>query len=114
MNCGRCFKCTEGTGCIRSVSFAPSSMPNRFPQAKTVVDRDGRWDADMPAYRRLRDNGVQPKQIDGCAELETRATEQFEVEMGTIVPDYAKSRVKEGLAITQAMENAAPKVPVNA
>lgn len=104
MNCGRCWKCREGTGCIRAVSFAPSAMPTRHPTAVSTVAKDKRWEADIPAYQRLRRNGIQPPRIDDCAELEGRATDQFEVEMGKIVPAYAKDRVKQGLAISQEME----------
>jgi hypothetical protein len=104
MGCGRCFKCKEGTGCIRAVSFAPSAMPNRHPTAVSTVAKDKAWDADMPAYRRLRHNGVQPPRIDDCAELERKANDQFEIEMGKIVPPEMKSRVREGLAITKELE----------
>lgn len=103
-DCGACWKCREGTGCIRSVSFAPTAMPNRYPTAVSTVAMDARWDKDMPAYRRLRDNGIQPKRIDDCAELETRATDQFEIEMAKIVPKAHKRAVQEGLAITKEMD----------
>lgn len=104
MSCGRCFKCREGRGCIRSVGFAPTSMPTRNPEAVRLVATDKAWDKDMGAYRRLRDNGIQPKRIDDCAELETRATDQFEVEMAKIVPKAHKRAVQEGLAITREMD----------
>lgn len=102
--CGRCFKCREGRGCIRSVGFAPTAMPNRFPEATRIVNTDKHWAADMEAYRRLRHNGIQPKRIDDSAELETRATDQFEVEMAKIVPKENKRAVQEALAITKEMD----------
>lgn len=108
-DCGRCFKCREGRGCIRSVSFAPTAMPNRHPRAVEGVAMDSKWDADMPAYKRLRANGIQPQHIDDCAELEGRANDQFEVEMGVIVPDNKKDDVKEGLAIARELEVTRPK-----
>lgn len=39
----------------------------------------------MPAYKRMRDNGLQPPHIDGCAELESRASTQAEVELGRVL-----------------------------
>ena len=108
-DCGRCFKCREGTGCIRAVSFAPTAMPNRYPAAVQGVATDKQWDKDMPAYKRIRANGVQPKRIDDAAELESRANDQFEIEMATIVPDNMKSKVKEGLAISRELEVTRPK-----
>jgi hypothetical protein len=80
------------------------AMPNRHPDTVRIVNTDKQWDKDMPAYIRLRHNGIQPKRIDDSAELETKATEQFEVEMAQIVPKNMKSRVKEGLAITKELE----------
>lgn len=110
MGCGRCWKCRESTGCIREVSFAPSAMPNRHPGAVSGVAKDRQWDADMPAYYRLRQNGVQPPRIDDSAALEAYADDQFEIEMGKLVPKEMKSQVQEGLALTSEMENAKPQV----
>jgi len=59
---------------LRSVGFAASAMPSRAAgaAAKVVNDREGRWNADMPAYKRLRRAGDQPPSIDGAAERERR------------------------------------------
>jgi hypothetical protein len=38
------------------------------------------WDKDMPAYKRLRQNGLQPRNIDGAAALEARAETAAQVE----------------------------------
>jgi hypothetical protein len=40
---------------------------------------------DMPAYQRLRLNGMQPPGTRNCAELETRAESQLEVQMGKLI-----------------------------
>ena len=85
-------------------------MPNRHPGAVAGVAKDAQWDQDMPAYKRLRDDGVQPPRIDDSAALEAGATDQFEIEMGKLVPKEMKSRVQEGLAITSQLEDAKPKV----
>lgn len=62
-------------GCrIQTVGFAPSAMPSRGTN-QTAVDtnaREGRWNKDMPAYKRLRRDGLQPERIDGSATLEAR------------------------------------------
>lgn len=109
-DCGRCWKCKEGTGCIRSVSFGVVPGGARQQEVTRVVSQDKRWDEDMRAYKAMRANGIQPKRIDDCAKLEARANDQFEVEMAQLVPDRVKPQVKEGLAIVQAMEDAAPQV----
>lgn len=111
-DCGRCWKCKEGTGCIRSVSFAPTAMPNRHPQAVAQTATEKQWDRDMPAYQRLRHNGIQPKRIDDSAELEQRAEDQFEIEMATIVPKERKAQVRQGLEIVSQLEQADNKPKV--
>lgn len=112
-DCGRCWKCKEGRGCIRGVKFGRTNLPSARNQAVTkIVKTDAQWDKDMPAYKRLRHNGIQPKRIDDSAELETRADEQYEVEMAQLVPKHARARVEEGLAIVQQMEQADNKPKV--
>jgi hypothetical protein len=82
-----------------------------LPRGQAVTDivaKEGRWHDDMPAYKRLRADGLQPPRIDDCAQLEGRASEQFEVEMAKIVPENRRSQVKDGLAISAMLD--APKV----
>jgi hypothetical protein len=62
-----------------------------------------RWERDMPAYKRLRDNGLQPKGIDGSGDLETRASTQVEVEMGKIFRKEDMPKVQEGMALAREM-----------
>lgn len=50
------------------------------------------WVRDMHAYKRLRDQGLQPKHIDGSAKLEARATDRLEVEMGLSLEGSPKDR----------------------
>jgi hypothetical protein len=84
-------------------------MPNRKAETVAIEATEKQWDKDMPAYSRIRKNGIQPKRIDDCAELESRANDQFEIEMATIVPENKKSLVKEGLAISKELQVARPK-----
>ena len=73
-----------------------------FPSEGT--ERERRWDQDMPSYYRMRKAGLQPRQIDGCAELEAKASDQFEVEMGHIIPAKDRDRIKEGFAIAKELQ----------
>jgi hypothetical protein len=43
--------------------------------------------ADLPAYRRLRDEGLQPPHVGGSAALERDATDPIEVNTGKIYGD---------------------------
>lgn len=66
-------------GCkLRTIQFG-----NVEPPAERLIDAQrGR---DLPAYQRLRQQGFQPKHTKGCAELETRAHSQFEIDMHGLV-----------------------------
>lgn len=70
---------------------------------------ESRWAKDMPAYQRLRANGLQPPHIEGCAKLESTANSQLEIEMGDLV-DNCIARGAKGsrkTIIPQIAENMA-------
>ena len=69
---------------ICTVSVAASAMPSRHPEAVATNAREARWNQDMPAYKRLRQDGLQPAQIDGCAALEKHAEHEKQIEMSTL------------------------------
>lgn len=87
-----CFGCK-----LSSISFAPSAMPTRHPEAARVVAKDAAWDKDIPAYIRLRKSGVTPPRIDGSADLETRAATKAEVKMGQALDPKIAPRVTRTL-----------------
>lgn len=74
-----CFGCR-----IMTVSASATATPGRRPQAIEGISRDNRWSKDMDAYKRLRRDGLQPPQIDGCKQLETNAEIPKQIEMGTL------------------------------
>lgn len=82
-----CFRCK-----LVSVQFGNVEPP---PQRLT----EARWSKDLPAYKRLRDQGLQPKATKGCYELETRAHSQFEIDHhGLVEPTLwakAKNQIEE-------------------
>ena len=64
-----CFGCK-----LRSIQFGAGPAP------QTLIER--RWAEDMPAYARLRANHIQPRSVDGAAELETHLNHgQLEADM---------------------------------
>lgn len=100
--------------------ISADALPNKAHEARARVARDRREDADMWAYKRLRADGVQPRQIDGCSLVESRAQDRLEVEMGKGIPKENLSQAKDVQA--ELKENArtgvgldvarqAPKVP---
>lgn len=91
-----CFACR-----ISTVNFSAKATPTRRPEAVATVDRESRWDADMPAYRRLRANGLQPRSIDGAARLEAKASDQMEVEYGNLLTKPQIAQAKAGIEAAQ-------------
>ncbi len=65
--------------------------------AKKINKVEAGWDKDMPAYKRLRANGLQPKNIDGCAALESKAETPQEIQAGIILNDTQRKQMKKVL-----------------
>lgn len=84
-----CFGCR-----VAGISFGANSTTTRGSQVDAANRTAKNWDKDMPAYKRLRQNGLQPRSIDGAAALEARATSAAQVEGR---PDVEKL-VSRGLA----------------
>lgn len=70
-----CFGCK-----VAGVSFGANSTTTRGARVADINRTARSWDRDMPAYKRLRRDGLQPERIDGCADLEARASSAAEVE----------------------------------
>jgi len=59
-------------------------MPTRRPEAAETAAREKRWERDMDAYKRLRQEGLHPKTIDGAADAELRDS-KFQLETGVML-----------------------------
>lgn len=88
MSCGHPCECPTYREHLLSIGFAASAMPTRRAEAAKINATEKRWEADMPAYKRLRADGVQPKHIDGASRLEKHADHKLEVEAGKLVKDF--------------------------
>lgn len=71
-------------------AFGSGTAPTRRAGAEAIEAREKRWEKDMPAYKALRAQGLQPPRIDGSAELMANAETRFEVESGKIMKGKAK------------------------
>lgn len=76
----------------RGVALSPPT-----PGVWASKRKDALLNADMGAYKRLRQNGVQPKNVNGSARLEQRATTEFEVSAGQILPDRRAVKLTESV-----------------
>jgi len=74
-----CFGCR-----VAGVSFGANESTTRGAQVKAINQREKGWNRDMPAYKRLREQGLQPRLIDGAAVLESSATEKWQIEGTTV------------------------------
>ena len=96
-HCVECGK--EMTKLISGVNIAPSAMPSR----NSVIDLDATKkaekakDADMSAYKRLRESGVQPKYINGSSHLEKHAETKNEIQAGRVYSSDASRKESERL-----------------
>ena len=79
---------------VSRVSFGSNSTTTRGGRVAEINQTERQWDKDMPAYKRLRREGLQPRSVDGAAELERRATTEAQVEGRVDV----ERLVKRGLA----------------
>ena len=78
-----CFGCKAS-----SVSFAPSAMATRSV-ASSMKATEKQQEKDLPAYKRMRQEGLQPKSTKGAAEIEANASTRFEVVSGQIIQDQS-------------------------
>ena len=74
-----CFGCK-----VAGIRTGTKSTTSRGARVAEVNTTERGWKKDMPAYKRLRANGLQPKRIDGSAEVERRAQEPWQVETGIL------------------------------
>ena len=74
-----CFGCR-----VAGIRMGTNSTTTRGTRVAQVNQTERNWNKDMPAYKRLRDEGLQPKRVDGAAEVEKRAKEKWQVETGIL------------------------------
>lgn len=90
-----------GKGCCKtqrehwlSIGISANALPTRKKAVRAINNTEATWDKDMPAYKRMRGAGLQPKSIDGAAEIESKATDPMEVEMGRLMTAGEKETLK--------------------
>ena len=74
-----CFGCR-----VAGVRMGVNTTTTRGSKVAETNTTERNWNKDMPAYKRLRADGLQPKKIDGAANVEKRAQEGWQVETGIL------------------------------
>ena len=72
-----CFGCR-----VAGIRMGMNSTTSRGSKVAQINKTERQWNVDMPAYKRLRREGLQPKRIDGAAEIEKKAEHKFQVKPG--------------------------------
>ncbi len=85
-----CFGCR-----VAGISFGANSTTTKGASVAEINQRAKNWDKDMPAYKRLRKNGLQPKSIDGAAALESKAETPAQVEGRVDIEKLVKRGIAE-------------------
>lgn len=71
----------------KSLQISPSVYPTRQDaRYKPTDDLEKGWAKDIPSYKRLVKDGLQPQQVDGCAEAEAKADYREQIETETYDP----------------------------
>ena len=70
-----CFGCR-----VAGVRMGKNSTTTGGHFVEQTNNREKGWNKDMPAYKRLRKEGLQPRNIDGSALLEKHAAHKWQVE----------------------------------
>ena len=76
-----CFGCK-----VAGVRMGTNTTTTRGVSVGEANAREKRWNADMPAYKRLRQQGLQPRSIDGAAFVEKHADHRWQVEGAAALP----------------------------
>lgn len=67
----------------RTLMIAPSALLTRSG-ASEDKKAWAKMEKDMPAYKRLRDDGLQPPSVRGAADLEARAEDKADIESAVV------------------------------
>lgn len=72
----------------------PSTTPTRTGHDEVIAanEREARWAKDLPAYKRLRQQGLRPKSTEGAALMEAISNTRLEVEHGYDSPPAVAAR----------------------
>lgn len=77
----------------RSIGIASAALPTRRGAVIGDLARDKTLDQDRDAYKRLRDQNLQPEKLHGARDIEARAETTLEVERSTILTPAQRNTI---------------------
>lgn len=69
--------------------------------SRRVDATERQWDRDRPAYKRLRNAGYQPPNVDGADRLEATAVNDLEINTGLRYGPIPERSTKDAMALAQ-------------
>jgi hypothetical protein len=68
------------------------ATPNKKHGVRATNRREALWSKSMPAYKRMRDRGLQPPNIESALTLEDRVADQLDIDHAPVIPNDTKGR----------------------
>jgi hypothetical protein len=84
------------------------ATPNKKHGVRAANRREDKWAKTMPAYKRMRDRGLQPPNIDSAVNLENEVGDQMDINHRQVIPTESKARDAVREQIGEVMETLAP------
>jgi hypothetical protein len=76
----------------RGMAIHSDALPNKLHGVHASNVREREWDKSMPAYKRMRDRGLQPPSIESATALENEVGDQTDINHRDIIPRDTKQR----------------------
>jgi hypothetical protein len=73
---------------LLGVGIGAEALPTRAGNARYQRVRTRRWERDMAAYKRLKDDGFNPPSIDGAALREKQGQNRYDIEARPVTVDF--------------------------
>ena len=81
-----CQRCGAPMGRVYVMPYVSATVnPTSRPETAAQLKGDKKWEADSEAYKRMRQNGVQPRGITNAAKVEKGAETVTELKMGKVM-----------------------------
>src|SRR5947207_12277932 len=89
--------CPTCEGPVQRIYSSPATygVGRRGAETTWTDAKERTLDKDRPAYKRLRDEGHQPRGIDGCDRLEATAVSNWHIATGQPHPDNRVEEARE-------------------
>jgi hypothetical protein len=107
---GRAAKSIEHCGrralrVLGNASISIYATPNKagFARVQDVDQTEQRKSRDLPAYKRMRKQGLQPKSTRGAAQLEDKVGDQFSIDYDRALQHGPRSKVEDTVATVTSL-----------